>query len=355
MKKYNYAIDFWKIIFCLLIVCLHSNNFWDNGDTWFKGGGIGVEFFFIVTGFLMSNSISSSKTVSTFKYVYNKVAKLFPYVFLTSLFIFIEKIYINNWNLSKILSSGFRLFFSELTFTRLFGFSLDLWNINGASWYLSAMVLTIIFIYPLLSINRKLCGEVIFPIISIALIGYLIQTNGTIIVIDQYSYFTFDGVKRAIAEICFGCTLYELHEKIKLKKFTRLGKIVISFIEIYGYALTVLFAWKNYNDISVIVLIFLGISICITFTECGIITNYLNRIIRSDIFNKFSLSLFLSHMEIMEIFRYYKVPLEGYGYTNIMICYLILSISVSFINMTIINITLKHINKKKIIGLFLYD
>ncbi|GLB28450.1 hypothetical protein LAD12857_03730 [Lacrimispora amygdalina] len=196
MKKYNYAIDFWKIVFCYIIVCLHSNNFSNPDKSWFRGGAICVEFFFIITGFLMNQSVHMSKKTSTLVFVYKKFSKILPYVFLTSLTIFIEKIYINRWGFKYSISQGYKLFFSELTFTRLFGFSKDLWNINGAAWYLSAMLLAIIIIYPLLNVDREKFSKTYFPIITILLIGYLIQTHGTIIVITEYSFFTFDGVNK---------------------------------------------------------------------------------------------------------------------------------------------------------------
>ncbi|GLB24722.1 hypothetical protein LXJ15735_09630 [Lacrimispora xylanolytica] len=214
------------------------------------------------------------------------------------------------------------------------------------------MILAIMLLYPLLSINREKCSRVYFPIISILLIGYLIQTHGTIIVIEQYSYFTFDGVKRAISEISFGCVLYEIHNYIKIKDFTRFGIIILSIIELFGYAITILFAWNNYGDISVIVLLFLGISICITFCQKGFITICLNKMINTTIFNKFSLSLFLSHMEIMEVFRYKKLYLESYDYKTVMIYYLLLSTAISIFNIVIVNLISKYINKKSINSLF---
>ena len=47
-KKENNSISFWRIIFTLLIVMLHC------GYT--QGGYIGVEFFFLVSGFLLANT-----------------------------------------------------------------------------------------------------------------------------------------------------------------------------------------------------------------------------------------------------------------------------------------------------------
>ena len=51
-KRHNGIISFWKFIFSLLIVALHLGIKHPNVLYRFKGGSIGVEFFFIVSGYL---------------------------------------------------------------------------------------------------------------------------------------------------------------------------------------------------------------------------------------------------------------------------------------------------------------
>ena len=53
-KVYNGVIDWWKIIFCLIIVVMHVGEYY-HGDTFlFVWGRYGVEFFFVVSGFFMA-------------------------------------------------------------------------------------------------------------------------------------------------------------------------------------------------------------------------------------------------------------------------------------------------------------
>ena len=48
-KVYNGVIDWWKIIFCLIIVVMHVGEYY-HGDTFlFVWGRYGVEFFFVVS------------------------------------------------------------------------------------------------------------------------------------------------------------------------------------------------------------------------------------------------------------------------------------------------------------------
>ncbi len=58
MKKHNGVIGLWKFIFCLLIVVLHTGIGIPNRI--FKFGSIGVEFFFLVSGYLLAKSAVSA-------------------------------------------------------------------------------------------------------------------------------------------------------------------------------------------------------------------------------------------------------------------------------------------------------
>ena len=52
-KKHNGIIGFWKFMFCILILLFHcAEKMGKNG--FFESGRIGVEFFFIVSGYLMT-------------------------------------------------------------------------------------------------------------------------------------------------------------------------------------------------------------------------------------------------------------------------------------------------------------
>lgn len=57
MKQRNYEIDFWKFVFSIVIVFLHSFNLFDGKNLYMVGGSIGVDFFFIVIGYYFANQI----------------------------------------------------------------------------------------------------------------------------------------------------------------------------------------------------------------------------------------------------------------------------------------------------------
>ena len=54
-KKHNGIISLWKFIFSLVIMIYHAKIFFpEENIPIFRGGYIGVEFFFLVSGFFLA-------------------------------------------------------------------------------------------------------------------------------------------------------------------------------------------------------------------------------------------------------------------------------------------------------------
>lgn len=63
-SKRNLEIDLCKFIFSIIIVLLHSFNLFNGKFLYMPGGSIGVDFFFIVTGYLLMNSIEKHEGIT---------------------------------------------------------------------------------------------------------------------------------------------------------------------------------------------------------------------------------------------------------------------------------------------------
>lgn len=60
-KKHNGIISFWKFMFCIMIVIFHVTcNMYSEGKL-MQNGRIGVEFFFLVSGYLMAKKALNRK------------------------------------------------------------------------------------------------------------------------------------------------------------------------------------------------------------------------------------------------------------------------------------------------------
>ena len=106
----NIRIEYLRLIFSILIVFFHANAFWKG--IVFKGGYLGVEFFFILTGYLFAKNIDKYSNCDfdtlgseTIKYLKSKIEGFFlPFLtsfafasFITHLYIYklIYRIYCN--------------------------------------------------------------------------------------------------------------------------------------------------------------------------------------------------------------------------------------------------------------------
>lgn len=86
MKQRNGTVDFLKFIFAVLIVMFHSKNLATGvEESYFIGGSIGVDFFFLVSGFFLASSAlkkpylnEKSLGEDTFEFMKHKIAGLMP-------------------------------------------------------------------------------------------------------------------------------------------------------------------------------------------------------------------------------------------------------------------------------------
>lgn len=358
-SAYNYAIDFWKIIFCLLIVLFHCTDFGAPETVWFSAGGhIGVEFFFLVSGFLMNQSVRRKETenddealgAATLKFLYRKFARITPYVWTAFVIVFLEKTWFGKNSIYTIIQNAL-LSVWELLYLRMAGLTEGAKGINEPTWYLSAMFLTMAVIYPLMRKNRELFCRVIAPAASIFIMGYLVQTYGTIIrSIGEYTYGSLFGLKRAIAEVCLGCFGYEISYALSKKNYTDFGMVLLTAAEMCGYGFAIAGAWYSWDwELSPVVLLALLAAVSITFSRKSYVAQALNQLLRNDWMNKLSISMFISNYETVILFRYYWEILQLHcSIRIIIILYLLCNAAVSVLHIIVIENLRKVITIKKI-------
>lgn len=175
----NYQIDFLKLIFSICVVIYHSS-FLIKEETRFQIptalGWIAVHFFFIVSGFFMTKSITEKKydPKNAGKMAYDYVIKKFkrialPYWIATLLFL-ITYIYINYGKVSIFNSLISAL--PELFAISMSGITLEY---NFPVWYISAMFLVMLPLGYLLIKNKDFFLYCFAPLMALFLYGYMYQ------------------------------------------------------------------------------------------------------------------------------------------------------------------------------------
>ena len=226
-SKRNGEIDFLRFVFSMVVVFFHFNENYHFGFC--SNGSIAVEFFFVVSGYLLASHVRSIHSRpetwseiadSTWAFLLKKAGGFFHYyvcVFLLNLVI--RCVLVRG---ADVLSLLMRLLKSiptiTLTFMGLNYRSAALYV--GNTWYLSAMLIAMFMLYPLLVKSFDAATKLLFPLVSMFTLGYLYSAYGTVATWNKTAGIFSSGVLRAIAEIALGASL--LHVSCLLaRKFPR--------------------------------------------------------------------------------------------------------------------------------------
>lgn len=210
----------------------------------FRYGAIGVDFFFLVSGYLLAKKVASEtrrnddRTLfrATRDFILGKIRAVFPYLLFSGILI-LAVCYVSYDHLAflRVLKN----FLYEMSFLTVL-INNDL-TIIGGVWYLSAMILAMLLVYPLQKKYGKTFSWIISPLIFVFLGGYLFQYYADTSM-RSWSLslgIAVLGLAKAIMEISLGCTVYELTEAFRTIRWNRFGKLLLSLAEL----LTVGFVW----------------------------------------------------------------------------------------------------------------
>lgn len=332
-KNHNGIISFWKFAFCVMIIALHLSV--SMKQKYFLGGSIGVEFFFIVSGYLLGKAALNEKNDNigekTNSYIMKKVKRLFPYMLFSWLFAMVLFVNTNEIPYAKhdIINSIWDIMFLKNS-------GMVYRTFLGVSWYISAMLICMIGLYPLVLKYKKSFVYIIAPLIVILIGGYIANKYRTIAYTGDYMV----SLLRALFELSLGVIVYNVSEKIKKVNFKKITKVVLTLCEFIGFA-SILFLVNLENahvKYDFIMILIISLSTCIAFSEI----TYDLKIFNNKFFyflEKLSLPMYLNQYFIFGLMslilknKFYDIPF----YLNLIIA-VIASILISLIIMGLVKI-----------------
>lgn len=275
-SKRNGKIELLRFVFCISVVLYHAGYDVLEGDwavtthlSFFSEGRIGVEFFFLVSGYLAAKSALKQKNSggtigsNTFDFCVRKIKLIFPYYILAvlastlSLLLF-SKDFLHDFAVR--LPSAFLLQRTGISDT----------DFVTVAWYICSLLLALAIIYPLLLKNFDMTTLVVAPVVSSLLIGYMTKTYGQMPTNSLFLGVTYAGNIRGFAVVLLGCFCYAVGEKIKAKRqeFSLLQRKLLAAVENACWLISMFFMVSRISAVyEAYIVYFMALGVTLTFSR----------------------------------------------------------------------------------------
>lgn len=315
VKKRNGKIELYRFIFAIFVLLFHFEKYFigpaplDKGIhlAFFRHGSIGVEFFFLLSGFFMARSVEKAiknsgeeklEPVECIQFMWKKYTSVFPYHVVAFIFSFITYAMVEqfNWKESilKLIDSVPNFFLIQMS-------GISFTNPNHVEWYISCMFLAMCVLYPIARKYYKMLYQYVGPVFSLFVIGYMIYTTHALTGVQVWTGFWFKSTLRAVVEIILGGTCYEISKVIRSSEAFENGRYHISFImaELVSFAGVTVFVISTVAaKYEVYALVLLMVLVTIAGSDKGISHEILNS--RFCLFlGKLSLPIYLSQVSVI--------------------------------------------------------
>ena len=269
-----------------------------------------VEFFFILTGFFMLMYLETHENADDpFVYIKKRVNSFYSTFIIVLCYQLIIFLYTNS-------IKGIRAFFQTVFHFKweflLMHCSGVLYNpqynkdyLLGHDWYLSALFLVLLIIYPIARYYRNFYKNILVPAATILLYPIIIQKFGTIQARPDYLGLTSAPVVRGMAGICTGSFTYVLYDKIKGMKFSPVSQKLLSVLDIalwlaMFYLLSPSRFFSNDRDILIYIVLFM-IIVPLAVSDRTAVSGFLNHHFEKLFcyLGKMSMYLYITHWSVM--------------------------------------------------------
>lgn len=264
-----------------------------------------------------------------------KIKAVFPYHTIAFIIAFVVLVVVNNYSKFETV----KLFIDSIpSFFFLQMSGLGLFSLNHIEWYISVMLLAMAILYPICKKNYNSFTNIICPIVSVFILGYLQRNYHSLTGIGVSVGFFYKGFLRGLAEIMLGMFLYNVSEKLSNSEYSVSKKTLLTLVEVSCYMMAFLLIMLTVTKKYEIYMLFvLCIAMPLTFSK----VTYTYNIFKYKIFEllgKITLPLYLTQLSAIWIANRYLV---NYSYNIKLWGTITLTFALSILIMIINNICKK--------------
>lgn len=354
-----YAINFLK--FALLFPILIFHLFDDFGfkilklKTTFEGfitarnGYVAADMFFIISGYFLYKSIQNHPQDTVLDFAIRRLKRLMPILLFSFLVILIFNLKYENISLINTYNIFYQSLLLQTTGIATKG---DL--LNPYAWYIATLFWGSIFYFLIMQCFSKLeTRQLIFLIFIFTGLTCIHNYNGSG-AFHREIFLTFfsSGMIKSFTCLGLGCLISSFN--IKKPTDSLKNKLIYSCLEVFLYFqlfYNLIFHYSNKYD-NIYLLILFNLLFIISLLNCGIISNFLNKI---KFKNKYGYSIYVNQW-----ITYLLLSKFDFFNTNILsnnpkIIYLsiIFALIIGIISQKIINLLITPNNTKNILSIFL--
>ena len=318
----NGTVDFLRFLFCCVIMLRHSEYALPPGTFDFlKRGALCVEFFFLVSGYLMVCSAArrlqapalSGTGAETVSFMKRKLRTLLPTVpvavVIAMLVTEISKHTTGLAGWGKAAMNAVWDFF--MLPSAGFGWPTE-------RWYISSMLLVMLAFYPILIKHFDAFVKVIAPLIAVFILGWIYRNYKELISPYLYLGHMYKGHLRAIGEIALGAALFPLIRRFSELRLNKIAKAAVTCAEVLCAAGSVaLMATVKSKDFDYLVLLLMAILVVLTFSHQGIAADAMDRCRLNFTLGRISLPLYLSNVWVSQAIGRYYTRLTEAGFLGL--------------------------------------
>ena len=328
-KQHNVTIDFLRFLFSVIVVLHHSRYVLGDDNCYFLGGSLAVEFFFFVSGYLLLVGADKAGRKNgagyllpdgvdmagrteaagletkgigseTLHFILHKIRSFLPEFLIAWWIGFVLIGVVRQYGVLDYLKA-FGNDFWELTLVKMSG--LFTHGIDGAMWYLSAMLLGMAILYPLLRTKRDLMTHLVCPLLALFLYGYLCQAEGHPRDPIVWLGVCYKGLVRAVAGLCTGVVICMAVRRLKRffpSGLTKTGNALAIGVQLLCLLLTIRYMAKQEpSEYDYFYMFLLMLLVLLSFAGFGlesVLGNSQRLHLLSAFLGKYSLSLYLGHL-----------------------------------------------------------